>query len=171
MLYFWCLGDIMEFKEGLTNALGVVKLDGGAVDDVAHDSSATSVAFLIAMLAGVAGVIGALLQQVILGESSAIELVVSFVGGAILSAVMLVMLLLVSTLVYWVLGMIFGGRASFMELLRPFGYSAILGWVVLIPFVGPFLAFFAMIWSLVVDVVIVREVFNFSTGKAVLLVL
>jgi len=165
-------GDIMNFKEGVSRALAIIKLDGAAVDDTAHDSSATGMAFVIAILAGVAGVIGALLQQLISGTAKGLlASLASLVGGAILSAVMMVILLLVSTLVYWVLGLIFGGRAPFMELLRPLGYSAIIGWVMLIPFVGPFLAFFAAIWSIVVDVIIVREVFDFSTGKAAAVVL
>src|SRR3989344_4485688 len=120
----------MNFKEGVSRALAIIKLDGAAVDDTAHDSSATGMAFVIAILAGVAGVIGALLQQLISGTAKGLlASLASLVGGAII------------------------------------------GWVMLIPFVGPFLAFFAAIWSIVVDVIIVREVFDFSTGKAAAVVL
>ncbi|MBS3125693.1 YIP1 family protein [Candidatus Woesearchaeota archaeon] len=144
----------MTFKEGVSRALAIIKLDGAAVDDTARDSSATGMAFLIAILAGVANAIGSLMLP-----------------GLIILPIMMVVGLLVSTLVLWIIAMIFGGRASFMELLRPIGHSMMLSWVTVIPIIGPFLSFFVGIWSIVMDVIIVREVFDFSTGKAVTVVL
>lgn len=144
----------MDFKEGLSRALEIIKLDGSAVDDVARDSSATGMAFLIVILAGVANAIGSMMLPSI-----------------IIMPIFMVLGLLFTTLVFWVIAMIFGGRAEFMELLRPLGHSQLLMWITVIPFIGPFLGIFAGIWMVVMDVVIVREVFDFSTGKAVAVVL
>ncbi len=144
----------MNFKESLSNALDIIKLDSSAVHDVAKDKQATGWAFLIVVLAGVASAIGALNPV-----------------GVISFPIFMILALLLWALVLWVLAMIFGGKAGFMELFRPLGHRTLLVWVTVIPFIGPILGFFAGIWSLVMDVVIVREVFGFTTGRAVIVVL
>lgn len=144
----------MNFKESLSNALDIVKLDPSAVHDVAGDAKATGWAFLIVILAGVANAIGSLMLP-----------------GIIFVPLFMVLGLLFGTLVFWVLALLFGGRAGFMELFRPLGHSLVLNWVTVIPFIGPFLGIFTGIWSIVMDVVIVREVFGFTTGRAALVVL
>jgi hypothetical protein len=51
-----------------------------------------------------------------------------------------------------VLARLFGGTASFLELYRPLGAAAPVHWVLVVPFIGSFLGFLAMLYSLVVTV-------------------
>lgn len=51
-----------------------------------------------------------------------------------------------------VLARLFGGTASFLELYRPLGTAAPVHWVLVVPFIGSFLGFLAMLYSLVVTV-------------------
>ena len=69
-----------------------------------------------------------------------------------------------------VLARIFGGSATFLELYRPLGTAAPLHWVLVVPFIGPFLGFLAMMYSLVVTVRVVETAGDLPRSKALAVV-
>ena len=76
-----------------------------------------------------------------------------------------------SGITYFVGTMVFGGSASFGELLRTIGFSNAPGVLLIasfVPFVGGLISFTVWVWRLVAMVVAVRQALDFTTGKAVL---
>ena len=76
-----------------------------------------------------------------------------------------------SFVTYMVGSRIFGGTASFSELLRTIGFSntpSVLLIFSFLPFVGGLLSFAVSLWGLVAMVIAVRQALDFSTGKAII---
>jgi hypothetical protein len=65
---------------------------------------------------------------------------------------------------------LFGGTASFLELYRPIGAAATVHWVQVIPFVGAFLGYLAMFYSLVVTVRVTETAGGLPRPRALLVV-
>ena len=63
-------------------------------------------------------------------------------------------------------------KANFNEAFRVIGFAAspgVFNVLAIIPYIGPFISFMVGIWSLVIAVVAVREVLDYSnTGRAII---
>ncbi|MBI4145836.1 hypothetical protein HY489_00695 [Candidatus Woesearchaeota archaeon] len=155
----------MDFGKAVLQALQIVWLNAATVRTVAHDQNATLPAFLIPALGGVLGSV----VLAIFGYSPAAVLV-DLVVGVLASMAGVVG----GTAVLYVTSLLFDGKAGFMELLRPMGHAGLLGWLsvlMVVPVFGVAVFYLAMIWSIVVDVVIVKNVGRLSTVRAVAVVL
>ena len=99
-----------------------------------------------------AGLAGGALAAVIFVSSLIGSIIALFVGGAIIHA-----------FVYLV-----GGRKGYTQTVKALGYGStpglLLGWI-------PFIGFVFSIWSLILQILGVRELHEISTGRAVLAVI
>ncbi len=148
----------------LNRMIGAALLRSSAYEDVEHDPAATLQAFLVVVIASLAGGIGLYLSE---GGS-----LVSGIGGAIVRAVIGWGL--------WALVTFFVGatilkkpdtQASWGQLARGTGFAqtpSILQVFVFIPFLGPVIGFAAFIWWIVAMVIAVRQALDYtSTIRAI----
>lgn len=141
----------------LERMVGAALLDVNTYEEVEADTNATAQAGAVVALTAVAAAIG----QLSLGP-------VAMVGNAL------------ATLVHWIVwagityvvgDKIFGGTATWGELLRTLGFAkapGVLAAVAFIPLVGALVHVAIAPWLLVTGVVAIRQALDFSTGKAVL---
>ncbi len=137
--------------------LGAATLDIATYEEVEHDTTATTqaaiVVGIVAVCAGIGGV-GAGKGGIITGVLSA------YIGWLVWSGV-----------TYLIGAKVFGGTATWGELLRTVGFAQTPGIFYalrIIPLLGAIVAFVVWIWMLVAGVVAIRQALDFSTGKAVL---
>ncbi|UCF66689.1 MAG: YIP1 family protein [Acidobacteriota bacterium] len=145
----------MDFVGALRRGWEIIQLKVETVRQVAEDQNAFLPALVILAIAGALGGIGQLNPLVI-------------VAGAILQPI--VMFVVVG--IFHLLALVFGGKGGYLPLYNVLGHgNGLLGWVGVVPFVGPFLAFIAGLWGIAIAIVSVREVHRLSTGQAVVVVL
>ena len=144
----------MDFMNYVKQGIEIVKLNEKAMISASKDSDATLGAVLVALIGGVAGAIGTL---------SFMTIPFSAVGQVIA-------LFIFSGIIH-VLALLFGGKGSYLGVVRPVGLGMVLGWISVIPFIGPMLMMIVGLWSIVVEVVVLKAVHGLSTFKAVMCVL
>jgi hypothetical protein len=141
--------------------IGAAKLDVATYEEVERDQSATTQAFIVVVLAAIAGGIGSLGDNGFAG----------FIGGILIAIVGWAAF---SYIVFFV-----GTRflattqteADAGQLLRTIGFASsilIVSVVGFIPILGPIVSFVAFIWFIVAAVVAVRQALEMSTGRAIL---
>jgi hypothetical protein len=142
----------MGFGEAVRHGVEVVKLNRGAYREVAVDPLAFTPALLITALAGIAMWL-APPHYPILGliTNPLVSLIGLFIAVAILHFVATLM----------------GGHGEYLVLLRVFGVGRVLGWVQIIPILGNIL----QLWSLVIAVAAVEELYGLDRHRAILTVL
>ena len=137
--------------------IGAAMLNPAVYEEVEADESAMGQAAAFVALAAVAGAIGAYRA----GVGGMIAAVVSaFISWALWAA-----------LTYVVGTKLFGGTATWGELLRTLGFAqapGILSILGIIPILGGIVRFVVWIWVLVAGVIAIRQALDFDTGKAIL---
>ncbi len=136
--------------------MGAAMLDIATYEEVEHDSSATTQAAIVVGIVAVCAAIGNAGD----GGSGAI--------GALISA--LLGWLVWSGVTYVIGDKVFGGTATWGELLRTLGFAqspGVLYVLGIIPFLGGLAVFGVWIWLLVTGIVAIRQALDFSTGKAI----
>lgn len=145
--------------------VGAMKADAATFEEIERDPNAMGQAVMVIVIAGVAAMIGNIFRA---GIGSGI--------GALL-------LLLIGYGVWTVLVTIVGTKlmpepqtkADFAETFRTVAFAAspgVFNVIAIIPFLGPLLSWLISIWSLVIMVVAVRVVLDYtSTGRAIVVVL
>lgn len=85
--------------------------------------------------------------------------------------VMNLLLVLIKTGILHLSARLFGGQASFEELFRPFAFLFVIQWVLipasLIPFFSIVVGFASFFYLIAINVVIIKTVHGFSTGRAI----
>ena len=148
----------MERNPGETNSLvgrmiGAAMLDVATYEEVEHDTSATTQAGLVVVLAAVAQ-----------GIASPAGVISGVIGS-------LIGWLAMAGLTYFIGTRLFKGTATWGELLRTLGFATapgILYIVGIIPVLGWLASLAIMIWVLVAVVIAIRQALDVTTGKAVL---
>ncbi len=143
------------------------RLDSTLYDEVETDETATLQALFIVVIASVSSGIGSAVSVAMLGVNLSI-IIASLVSGLVLS---LVGWLIWSFITYIIGTKIFGGIATYGELLRTIGFSDAPGILLIfsfIPFLGGLISFVIGIWGLVAMAIAVRQALDFSTSKAIL---
>lgn len=137
--------------------IGAATLDIPTYEDVEHDTTATTqaaiVVGIVAVCAGIGG-IGAGKGGIVTGVLSA------YIGWLVWSGV-----------TFLIGAKLFGGTATWGELLRTVGFAqtpGILYVVRIVPLLGAIVSLLVWIWMLVAGIVAIRQALDFSTGKAVL---
>ena len=132
-------------------------LDIATYEDVEADTTATGQAAVVVAIVAVASAIGGARGG---GASIIGGLVAALVGWLVWSGV-----------TYLIGTKVFGGTATWGELLRTIGFAQSPGVLLvlgIIPFVGLLVRFAVWIWMLVAGIIAIRQALDFSTGKAVL---
>lgn len=148
----------MERIPGTTNSLvgrmiGAATLDVATYEEVEHDTSATTQAGLVVVLAAVAQ-----------GIASPAGVISGVVGS-------LIGWLAMAGITYFIGTRLFKGTATWGELLRTLGFATapgILYIVGIIPILGWLASLAIMIWVLVAVVIAIRQALDVTTGKAVM---
>lgn len=123
----------MDFGNYLQKGMQILQLDVKTIRSAAADEDALLPALLFFSVIGLAN--GA-------GQFSLRVMIVGAILATLLSFVLIGLLS--------VLARLFGSTATFLELYRPLGLAAPLHWVQAVPFIGPFLGFFALLYFAVV---------------------
>lgn len=141
--------------------VGAMKADVATFEEIERDPTAMGQAVTVIVIAGVAAMIGNIFRNGISGGIMA--LILSLIGYGIWTVTV--------TLVGTKLMPEPQTKADFAETFRTIGFAAapgVLNVIMIIPFLGPLLGFLISIWSLVVMVVAVRTVLDYtSTGRAI----
>jgi len=143
------------------------RLDVTLYEEVEADEGATTQAFIVVMLSSICAGIGTGIREALLGQGPG-RIGIGLVGGLVSAALFW---FIWSFITYFVGTKVFGGTASFGELLRTIGFSNSPGVLMIlsfIPILGGLVSFGVSIWQLVSMVVAVRQALDFSNGKAVL---
>lgn len=145
------------------------RLEADLYEEVEHDLDATAQAFQVVAVVAVATGLGAAVGALFRGSAG------GAIGGLIMGILLAVLgWLLWSFLTYWIGTNLFGGTATYGELLRTLGFAnspGVLRVFSFIPFFGGLIGLVVAIWTLVAGVIAVRQALDFDTGKAILTVI
>jgi len=145
--------------------VGAMQADVKTFQEIEADPTAIGQAVTVIVIAGVASVIGNVFR-------------IGIMGG--------IMSLIITLLTYalWTLVIVLVGtkvmpepttKADFNEGFRVIGFTAspgVFNVLAIIPFLGPLISFVISIWMLVIGVIAVREVLDYSnTGRAIIVCL
>lgn len=141
----------MNFLDAIKKAWGILKLNKKDILDVASKQEYTKYAFFIVVLVGVMAAIG---SGKLLGIiSMPIALLVEFIIG--FSAV-------------YFFARLLGAKGEALSLFRVVGCSYLVYWIAIVPFtLGKVLTGLASVWTLIVTIVVLRDVYKLSIGKAI----
>ncbi len=137
--------------------LGAARLDISTYEEVEADQTATGQAAGVVALVAVAQAIGAA------GEGALG--IIAGLGGAMLGW------LIWAGITYLIGAKLFGGTATWGELLRTLGFAqapGVLYVLGIIPFFGGLVRVALAIWILIAGIIAIRQALDFSTGKAIL---
>jgi hypothetical protein len=136
---------------------GAAMLDVATYEEVEHDLSATGQAATVVAVVAVCSAIGNI--------GSGITGIIGGLIGALLGWVIW------AGVTYFVGTKLFGGTATWGELLRTLGFAQSPGVLLIlgiIPLLGGLIKFAVAIWMLAAGIVAIRQALDVSTGKAVL---
>jgi hypothetical protein len=142
-----------------------MKGDVATFEDIERDPTAMGQAITVIVIAGLAALVGNIFRSGIGGGIAA--LILSLIGYGVWAVLV--------TLIGTKLMPEPATKADFAETFRTIGFAAspgVFNVVAIIPFLGPFIAFLISIWSLIIMVIAVRTVLDYSnTGRAIIVVL
>ena len=145
--------------------IGAMRGDVKTFQEIEADQNALGQAVTVIVIAAVASLIGNIFRAGITGG------ILSLVTSLIAYAVWTVMIVLIGTKLMPEPTT----KADFAEGFRVIGFTAspgVFNVLAIIPFLGPFLQFLISIWMLVIGVIAVREVLDYSnTGRAIIVCL
>lgn len=140
--------------------IGAAMLNVAIYEEVEHDQSATGQAAVVVVLAAIASAIGSAGE----GLGGALAGLVSALFGWLLWA----------GVTYFVGTKLFGGIATWGELLRTLGFAQaprLLLVAAIVPVLGVLVALVVAIWSIVAAVIAVRQALDVDTAKAIFTIL
>jgi hypothetical protein len=144
---------------------GAMKADVATFEDIERDPTAMGQAITVIVIAGVAALIGNMFRS---GIGAGI-------GALIMSLIAYVVWAVLVTLIGTKLMPEPATKADFAETFRTIGFAAspgVFNVLAIIPILGYVVMFAVSIWSLIIMVVAVRTVLDYSsTGRAVIVVL
>jgi len=151
-------GDTYGAKRSIVDRMrGAAMLDVATYEEVENDLTATGQAGVVVAIVAVCSAIG--------GASHGL---MGIVGGLISS---LLGWLIWSGVTYFVGTKLFGGTATWGELLRTLGFARSPGVLLIlgiIPLLGRVVSLVVWLWILAAGIVAIRQALDITTGKAVL---
>ena len=145
--------------------IGAMQADVKTFTEIEADTSAMGQAVTVIVIAGVAALIGNFFRY---GVSAGI---ISLIGSLLGYALFSFLVFLIGTKLMPEPAT----KADFNETFRVLGFAAspgVFNILAIVPFLGPFISFLVGIWSLVIAVIAVREVLDYSnTGRAIIVCL
>jgi len=145
--------------------IGAMKADVKTLTEIEADPSAMGQAVTVIVIAGIASLVGDLFRAGV--TAGVMALIASLLGYALFSF----LVFLIGTKLMPEPAT----KADFSEAFRVIGFAAspgVFNVLAIIPILGPLIRFLVGIWSLVIAVVAVREVLDYSnTGRAIIVCL
>jgi hypothetical protein len=142
--------------------IGAMQADVKILTEIEADASAMGQAVTVIVIAGVASLIGNFFRAGV--AAGVVGLIASLVGYALFSF----LVFLIGTKLMPEPAT----KADFNQTFRVIGFAAspgVFNVLAIIPVVGPLISFVVGIWSLVISVIAVREVLDYSnTGRAII---
>jgi hypothetical protein len=140
-------------------------LDPRLYEEVEHDRRATGQAMQVVIIVALASGIGAALWKLI--TLNPIDAVTGLIGGIVAAVVGW----LIWAFVTYIIGTgLFGGTASYGEMLRTLGFAQspnVLLIFAAVPFFGGLLRLILLFWVLLAGLIAIRQALDVSTGKAI----
>lgn len=137
--------------------IGAAFLNVDTYEEVEADETATGQAALVVVMVAAASAIGSAGSG---GAGMMMSAVMALIGWGIWAGV-----------TYVVGDKIFGGTATWGELLRTLGFAqtpGLLGILGIVPLLGALAGLVVWVWTLITGVVAIRQALDFGTGKAIL---
>jgi hypothetical protein len=137
--------------------IGAAMLDPYTYEEVEADTSATGQAAAVVAIMAIASAIGGVRYG---AEGALTALVTALVGWMLWAAI-----------TFFIGTRLFGGTATWGELLRTLGFAQSPGVLYvfgIIPFLGPVIQFVVGLWVLVAGIIAIRQALDIDTGKAIL---
>jgi len=150
--------------------MGALRLDVATYEEVEADTSATSQALTVVVLASVLTGIGSAIGAAMTPEGTG-NPIGALIGGLIST---LIAWAVWSWVVFFVGTRMFGGTATYGELLRTlgFGYApSMFGVLTFIPVAGGLIGLAVAIWGLATGFVAARQALDISNGKTVAVII
>ena len=145
--------------------IGAMQADVKTFTEIEGDPSAMGQAITVIVIAGVASLIGNFFRAGVIG--GVMGLIASLLGYGLFS----LLVFLIGTKMMPEPAT----KADFNEVFRVVGFAAspgVFNVLAIIPFIGPLISFLVAIWSLVIGVIAVREVLDYTnTGRAIVVCL
>lgn len=145
-------------RRSLTERMkGAALLDVGVYEEVEHDETATGQAAVVVGIVAIASAIGGLSDGF---GGFLVGLLAAYVGWLVWSGI-----------TYLVGTNLFGGTATWGELLRTIGFAqspGVLAVLAIIPLLGILVRLVVFVWLLVAVIIAIRQALDVTTGKAVL---
>jgi Yip1 domain len=145
--------------------IGAMKADVKTLSEIEADPNAFTQAITVIVIAGVAALIGNIFRAGIL--AGVIQLIARLIGYFLFTF----LVFLIGTKVMPEPST----KADFNETFRTVGFAAspgVFNVLAIIPFLGPLISFLIAIWGLVIGVIAVREVLDYTnTGRAIIVCL
>jgi hypothetical protein len=145
--------------------IGAMQADVKTLTEIEADPNAMGQAVTVIVIAGIAALVGNIFRGGII--SGIVALIASIVGYALFS---LFVFLIGTKLMPEP-----ATKADFNQTFRVIGFAAspgVFNVLAIIPFLGPLVSLLVGIWSLVIGVIAVREVLDYSnTGRAIIVAL
>src|SRR5580765_7732239 len=145
--------------------VGAMKADVATLTEIENDPNAMGQALTVIVIAGIASLIGNIIR--------------AGIGAGIFGLVSSIVGYLVFSLFVYLIGVKVmpepSTKADFNETFRVIGFAAapgVFNVLAIIPFIGVLISFAIWVWSLVIGVIAVREVLDYSnTGRAIIVCL
>jgi hypothetical protein len=147
----------MALVDGMIRA---ARLDTSLYEEVERDTTETQNALIVVVAA-------ALASGIALALSGAVDPIGALVGGVVSSVVNWA---IVGGFVYLIGTRLFGGTATWGEVLRTLGYASSAGVITIlgvIPLVGWLAYPVAFIWVLIASVIAIRQALDVGNGRAI----
>jgi len=145
--------------------IGAMQADVKTLEEIEKDPNAFTQAIIVIVIAGVASLIGNIFRGGIFVG------IVRLVGSLVAYALFSLLVFLIGTKVMPEPST----KADFNETFRTVGFAAapgVFNVAAIVPYLGPLISFVIAIWSLVIGVIAVREVLDYSnTGRAIIVAL
>ncbi len=148
-------GRKLEFGKYLKKSLDILLLRGVAAEEVSKDEAALKPGMLILAIGGLAVAIGAVLEGQVTVPAEAAFLI--FIAPA-----MNVLMFSVFIAMFHAFARLLGGKATFKEYYRATSLGWIISWTQVVPALGAVLS----LWSIPVNVLILKRVHRLSMLEA-----
>ncbi len=152
----------------LNRMIRAARLDSSLYEEVEKDTTASSQAMMVVIIASIASGIGSAIAGHLAGGLGLL------IGGLILGVITALIGWLIWSYITYIIGTrIFKGpetKATYGELFRCIGFSYspnVIAILSFIPALGSIIAFIALIWALAAMVIAVRQALDFTTGRAI----
>jgi len=147
----------MNLTKSIKQGIEIIKLNKTTIEKVAKDKKATTAGILILIIGGFISGISSK-NLIVLSVSPIVVLIFSFIGIGILHLI----------------AKLFKGKAEFMEFYRVSTHASILSWLsilYLIPYLQAMVSIASFIWGIIMNFVMIKNVYKLNTLRTVFVII